>query len=110
VQKIAERFGAFGKSGLPVQRHSRVFDRDQPLKAGSTWLSFYNVRTPAPNLTRINVDGSTAVNNDPRLSVNPSDPQAPQCWQRPLQLAGRGANDLCSRRAWPQGDPAHQPS
>jgi hypothetical protein len=75
VQKIAERSAQFGKPVYLFNGDSHIFNQDQPLAAGSSWLSFYGVATPAPNLTRITVDGSTGVDNYLRVSVNPSDPQ-----------------------------------
>jgi hypothetical protein len=75
VQKIAERSAKFTKPVYLFNGDSHIFHRDQPLKADSTWLTFYGVPTPAPNLTRITVDGSTGVNDYLRVSVDPSDPQ-----------------------------------
>jgi hypothetical protein len=34
-----------------------------------SWLTFYNVTTPAPNLRRITVDGSNLPNNNNYLRV-----------------------------------------
>lgn len=75
VQKIAERSAQFGKPVYLFNGDSHIFNQDQPLMAGSKWLDFYGARTPAPNLTRVTVDGSTGVNDYLRVSVNPSDPQ-----------------------------------
>jgi hypothetical protein len=75
VQKIAERSAKFTKPVYLFNGDSHIFHRDQPLKADSTWLTFYGVPTPAPNLTRITVDGSTGVNDYLRVSVDSSDPQ-----------------------------------
>jgi hypothetical protein len=51
---------------------SHVYNDDQPLAAGPKWLSFYGVSQPVSNLTRVTVDGSTAVNNYLRVTVHPS--------------------------------------
>ncbi|TVT26354.1 hypothetical protein FNH05_31550 [Amycolatopsis rhizosphaerae] len=48
---------------------SHVYNSDQPLAAGSKWLSFYGITSPVPNLSRVTVDGSTGVNNYLRVSV-----------------------------------------
>lgn len=74
VHKIAERSAKFAKPVYLFDGDSHIFHRDAPLAPGSSWLNFYDV-TPAPNLTRITVDGSTGVDNYLRISVNPSDPQ-----------------------------------
>ena len=75
VQKIAQRSVQFGKPVYLFNGDSHMFNQDQPLDAGSRWLTFYDVATSAPNLTRITVDGSTGVNNYLRVSVDPSAPQ-----------------------------------
>lgn len=75
VREIAERSAAFGKPVYLFNGDSHIFTSDAPLAPGSTWLNFYDVSTPAPNLTRITVDGSTGLNNYLRASVNPSGPQ-----------------------------------
>lgn len=49
---------------------SHVFNVDHPLAAGSSWLAFYGVTQPAPNLTRITVDGSSNANNYLRVTVD----------------------------------------
>ena len=52
MQKIAQRSVEFGAPVYLFNGDSHIFNHDQPLKAGSTWLNFYGVPTPAPNLTR----------------------------------------------------------
>jgi len=54
---------------------SHVFHVDQPLAAGSSWLPFYGITEPAPNLTRITVDGSNNANDYLRVTVNHRGPQ-----------------------------------
>lgn len=53
---------------------SHVYNDDQPLATGSTWLSFYGVDDAAPNLTRVTIDGSIGVNNYLRVTVDPHSP------------------------------------
>jgi hypothetical protein len=55
---------------------SHVYNTDAPLAPGSTWLAFYGVGTPAANLSRVTVDGSTGVNDYLRVTVNPTGSQA----------------------------------
>jgi hypothetical protein len=75
VQEIAKRSAVFGKPVYLFNGDSHLFNSDTPLAPGSPWLNLYDVSTPAPNLTRITVDGSTGVNNYLRVSINPSGPQ-----------------------------------
>jgi hypothetical protein len=75
VQEIAKRSAVFGKPVYLFNGDSHIFNSDAPLAPGSAWLNLYDVSTPAPNLTRITIDGSTGVNNYLRVSVNPSGPQ-----------------------------------
>jgi hypothetical protein len=53
---------------------SHVFNKDQPLAAGSPWLDFYKQTAAAKNLTRITVDGSTAVNNYLEVTIQTHGP------------------------------------
>ncbi len=75
VREIAKRSAAFGKPVYLFNGDSHIFNSDAPLAPGSTWLNFYDVPTPAPNLTRITVDGSTKVDNYLRVTINPSGPR-----------------------------------
>ena len=75
VRKIAKRSATFGKPVYLFNGDSHIFNSDAPLAPGSTWLNLYGVSTPAPNLTRITVDGFTGVDNYLRVRVNPSGPQ-----------------------------------
>jgi hypothetical protein len=75
VREIAKRSAAFGKPVYLFNGDSHIFNSDAPLAPGSTWLNFYDVPTPAPNLARITVDGSTKVDNYLRVTVNPSGPR-----------------------------------
>lgn len=49
---------------------SHVYDYDQPLAVGSSWLDFYGVDRAVPNLSRITVDGSTGVDDYLRVTVH----------------------------------------
>ena len=49
-----------------------MFNSDNPLGAGSSWLTFYGVDHAVPNLARVTVDGSTGVNNYLRVTVHSS--------------------------------------
>jgi hypothetical protein len=71
VAAIARESVAFGRPVYLFNGDSHVFNSDNPLAAGSTWLPFYGIGAPVPNLTRITVDGSTGVNNYLRVVVHP---------------------------------------
>jgi hypothetical protein len=78
VQRLATRAAAFAKPVLLLEGDSHVYLVDRPLATGSP---LHGVTTAAPNLTRLVVDGETAVDEYLRLRV---DPQAPQLftWER----------------------------
>jgi hypothetical protein len=69
VQAIAERAAHFDGPVYLFNGDSHVYEQDNPLGAGSSWLSFYGVH-PVANLTRVTVDGSTGVNDYLRVSVD----------------------------------------
>ncbi|GAA3079636.1 hypothetical protein GCM10010464_49660 [Pseudonocardia yunnanensis] len=75
IRTIAERSADFDGPVYLFNGDSHVYNSDTPLAPGSPWLSFYGVTTPAPNLTRVTVDGSNGVNNYLRVTVRPGDPQ-----------------------------------
>jgi calcineurin-like phosphoesterase family protein len=75
VRTIARRSSTFDGPVYLFNGDSHVYNADNPLAPGSTWLSFYDITTPAPNLTRVTVDGSTGVNDYLRVTINPSDPK-----------------------------------
>lgn len=75
IRTIARRSADFDGPVYLFNGDSHVYNTDTPLAPGSPWLSFYGVTTPAPNVTRITVDGSSGVNNYLRVTVHPSDPQ-----------------------------------
>ncbi len=62
---------------------SHVFNQDKPLAGGSSWLSFYGLATPVPNLTRVTVEGSTNVDEWLKVTVDKHSP-AVLTWQRIL--------------------------
>jgi hypothetical protein len=70
VAAIARESAAFGRPVYLFNGDSHVYNQDKPLAAGSPWLAFYGVTTAAPNLTRVTVDGSTAVNDYLRVTVH----------------------------------------
>jgi Calcineurin-like phosphoesterase len=86
VQTIAVQAAAFGKPVVLFNGDSHVFRQDHPLAAKSTWLSFYGVTTPAPNLTRATVDGSTAVHDWLKATIDVNNPNV-LSWVRVRFLA-----------------------
>jgi len=81
VQAIAQESAAFRGPVYLFNGDSHVYNSDQPLAAGSKWLSLYGVSKPVTNLSRITVDGSTGVNNYLRVTINPGAP-AVLSWTR----------------------------
>ena len=81
VQAIARESAGFHGPVYLFNGDSHVYNDDQPLAAGSKWLSFYGVDQPVHNLTRVTVDGSTAVNNYLRVTIDPRD-RAVLSWTR----------------------------
>lgn len=75
VAAIARESAAFRGPVYLFNGDSHVYNSDKPLGAGSSWLAFYGITTPVANLTRITVDGSTAVNNYLRVTVRPNGKQ-----------------------------------
>ncbi|HEX3335656.1 MAG TPA: hypothetical protein VHS54_04295 [Jatrophihabitans sp.] len=75
VAAIARESAAFRGPVYLFNGDSHVYNSDNPLAAGSPWLSFYKITTAVTNLSRITIDGSTAVNNYLRVSVQPRGPQ-----------------------------------
>lgn len=71
VKAIAQESAAFHGPVYLFNGDSHVYNSDKPLGTGSNWLSFYGITTPADNLSRVTIDGSTAVNNYLRVTVDP---------------------------------------
>ncbi|MDT4893293.1 MAG: hypothetical protein QOE97_2328 [Pseudonocardiales bacterium] len=69
VAAIARESAAFRGPVYLFNGDSHVYNDDKPLAGGSSWLSFYGITTPAQNLTRVTVDGSTGVNDYLRVTV-----------------------------------------
>ena len=70
VAAIAEESAAFGRPVYLFNGDSQIYNSDEPLAPGSTWLSFYGVDQAAPNLTRVTVDGSANAKDYLRVTVN----------------------------------------
>lgn len=81
VRTIARRAAAFHGPVYLFNGDSHQYNVDHPVGTGSSWLRFYGVDTPADNLTRITVDGSTGVNDYLRASVDPHS-SAVLSWER----------------------------
>lgn len=71
VNTIAAEAAHFGGPVYLFNGDSHLYNADHPLDTGSTWLAFYRVTTPAPNLTRITVDGSSNASNYLRVTIHP---------------------------------------
>jgi hypothetical protein len=76
VAAIARESAAFDGPVYLFNGDSHVFNADHPLAAGSPWLPFYGISQPAPNLSRITVDGSNNATNYLRVTVHHHGPQA----------------------------------
>jgi len=74
VQEIAREASNFRGPVYLFNGDSHVYNSDKPLSAGSAWTKFYGVTTPAENLSRITVDGSTGVNNYLRVTIDSRKP------------------------------------
>jgi hypothetical protein len=81
VQAIAQESASFCGPVYLFNGDSHVYNSDQPLTAGSKWLSFYGVTEPVNNLARVTVDGSTGANNYLRVTIDPHNP-AVLSWTR----------------------------
>jgi hypothetical protein len=80
VQAIIDQSGAFDGSVYLFDGDSHVFNVDQPLAAGSSWLSFYGVTGTADRLTRVTVNGSN-LGESGWLKVTTHSVGAPVTWQ-----------------------------
>jgi len=70
VQALVEESSHFRGPVYLVNGDSHAYNVDQPLASGSSWLSTYDVRGAADNLTRITVDGSSNNRDWLRFTVN----------------------------------------
>lgn len=69
VATIAAQAASYPGPVYLINGDSHLYNVDQPLAAGSSWLDFYGVTTAADNLTRITVDGSDNATNYLRVTV-----------------------------------------
>ena len=70
VAAVARESSAFDGPVYLFNGDSHIYNSDNPLAAGSKWLSFYGIGQPVPNLSRITVDGSANVNDYLRVTVH----------------------------------------
>jgi hypothetical protein len=70
VAAIARESAAYRGQVYLFNGDSHVYNADNPLAAGSTWLSFYGISHPVSNLSRITIDGSSNATNYLRVTVN----------------------------------------
>ncbi|GHK01030.1 metallophosphoesterase [Streptomyces sp. NPDC003753] len=89
VAAIARESAAFDGPVYLFNGDSHLYNSDQPLAAGSPWLSFYHLTTAVPNLHRVTVDGSNNAKDYLKVTVQPHNPQVLK-WTR-VPLAGSGA-------------------
>lgn len=82
VQLIAEESATFEGEVYLFDGDSHTFQVDQPLAAGSSWLEMYSVTTPAENLTRVTVDGSSNNWNWLEVTVAPRGQEPVLSWER----------------------------
>ncbi|GAB47311.1 esterase-like activity of phytase family protein, partial [Mobilicoccus pelagius] len=71
VQKLVDETNDFDGRVYLLDGDSHVFHVDEPLAAGSRWLTFYGVKGAADDLTRITVDGSDNNTNWLEVRVDP---------------------------------------
>ncbi|MFE7211539.1 metallophosphoesterase [Streptomyces sp. NPDC057611] len=71
VKAIAEESAEFRGPVYLFNGDSHVYNSDKPLDTGSQWLPFYGVKTVAPNLHRVTIDGSTDVRNWLKVTIDP---------------------------------------
>lgn len=81
VAAIAEESAAYGRPVYLFNGDSHIYNADQPLGTGSSWLSFYHVDQAAPNLTRVTVDGSANAKDYLRVTIT-KDRAEPLSWTR----------------------------
>jgi hypothetical protein len=80
VELIAAETARFGKPVYLFNGDSHVYNGDNPLAAGSTWLDFYGLPAAGvPNFNRVTIDGSTAVGDYLRVTVG-DDAAHPVSW------------------------------
>ena len=75
VAAIAEESAAFHGPVYLFNGDSHIYNNDQPLAAGSSWLTFYGIDKPVANLNRITVNGSGNAFEYLRVTVHEEGPQ-----------------------------------
>ncbi|WP_026239284.1 metallophosphoesterase [Parafrankia discariae] len=87
VQAIVDESSSFQGQVYLFNGDSHIYESDQPLAAGSRWLTTYGVTGSANNLRRVTVDGSS--NNVDWLKVTINRPGAAEVlsWERVPYLA-----------------------
>jgi hypothetical protein len=81
VAAIAEESAGFGRPVYLFNGDSHIYNADQPLAPGSSWLGFYGVGPAAPNLTRVTVDGSDNAKDYLRVTITKNRAE-PLTWTR----------------------------
>jgi hypothetical protein len=74
VQAIAQGAAGFDGPVYLLNGDTHVYERNNPLAAGSPWLAFYGLSGPVQNLTRITVEGAAGVDEYLRATVDVHDP------------------------------------
>jgi hypothetical protein len=75
VAAIARESAAYPGQVYLFNGDSHVYHSDNPLGAGSPWLSFYGLARPVSNFARITVDGSSNADDYLRVTVDGHGPQ-----------------------------------
>ncbi len=81
VAAIAQESAAYSGPVYLFNGDSHVYNDDEPLAAGSTWLDFYGLDAPVPNLNRVTIDGSADATNYLKVTIRPRGRQ-PLTWTR----------------------------
>ena len=82
VQALIRESNAFGGPVYLINGDSHVYNQDQPLAAGSSWLDFYGQDKAANNLTRVTVDGSDNARDWLKVTANKADDSSPLSFER----------------------------
>jgi hypothetical protein len=68
VRTIAAESASFGRPVYLFNGDTHVFRSDRPLTS-STWLSFYGIANPVPNLFRYTIEGGSSMNEWLKVTV-----------------------------------------
>ncbi|WP_068399300.1 metallophosphoesterase [Kribbia dieselivorans] len=82
VQTLIDESNAFQGQVYLFDGDSHVYNVDQPLQAGSVWLSRYGVSGSTSNLTRITVDGSSNNHDWLKVTVNRPGAESVLSWEQ----------------------------